>query len=241
MTEGSTVTGASYYDHNTSSETSFAMAAEWLRECTLKHDRCNRVNTPKEWAPNRLIDVGSRSPFPDIIKLKQTKSWKTPIRYAALSHCWGAIQPLKLLQSNLHALMDGILLVNLPKTFQDAVYTTRKLGIQYLWIDSLCIIQDSNEDWDLESSLMTHVYGGCLLNIAAAASNDCTGGLFQKRPSSYLGPCLISVENQNEALISWYQLWDQNLWHAEFETAKLNTRAWVLQERMLSPRTLAFT
>jgi hypothetical protein len=137
--------------------------------------------------------------------------------------------------------MDGILVVDLPKSFQDAIYTTRKLGIQYLWIDSSCIIQDSNEDWDLESSPMAHIYGGWLLNIAGAASNDCTGGLFQKRPSSYLGPCLISVETQNEVSISWYQLWDQNLWYAEFETARLNTRAWLLQGRMLSPRTLAFT
>lgn len=239
--DGPTANSASYHDHTTSPETSFVRAAEWLRECMLNHDSCNAVNTPKEWAPNRLIDVGSRSPFPDKIKLKQTKGWQTPIRYAALSHCWGAVQPRTLLQSNLHALMDGILLVDLPKSFQDAIYTTRKLGIQYLWIDSLCIMQDSEEDWDLESSLMTHVYGGCLLNVAAAASNDCTGGLFQNRPSSYLGPCFISVESQNEALISRYQLWDQNLWHTEFETAKLNTRAWVMQERMLSPRTLAFT
>src|SRR6266699_6384263 len=88
---------------------------------------------------------------------------------------------------------------------------------------------------------MTNVYGGSMLNIAAAASNDCTGGLFQNRPSSYLGPCLISVESQDRTSTSWYQLCDPNLWHAEFETAKLNTRAWVVQERLLSPRTLAFT
>ncbi|KAI8632539.1 heterokaryon incompatibility protein-domain-containing protein [Xylariaceae sp. FL1651] len=241
VTDAPTTKDASRGDRNTGSETSFARAAKWLRQCTMKHDSCNGVNTPKEWAPTRLLDVGLRSPFPNIIKLHQTKSWQTPIQYAALSHCWGAIQPLKLLQGNLHTLMDGILLEDLPMSFQDAIHTTRKLGIQYLWIDSLCIIQDSNEDWDLESSLMTYVYGGCLLNIAAAASNDCTGGLFQNRPSSYLGPCLISVESQNEASISWYQLWDQDLWHTEFETAKLNTRAWVMQERILSPRTLAFT
>ena len=136
--------------------------------------------------------------------------------------------------------MDGIFTASLPKTFQDAVYVTRKFGIQYLWIDSLCIIQDSKEDWDLESSLMTFVYGGCLLNIAAASSNDCTGGIFQNRPPSYLGSCFISVESQNDAFMSYYQLWDKDIWPTEIETAKLNTRAWVMQERMLSPRTLAF-
>jgi hypothetical protein len=228
-------------DDHTSSKTSFTRAAEWLHECTGKHDNCNGMDTPKDWAPSRLLDVGSTATFADKIKLKQTKGWQTPIRYAALSHCWGAVKPFKLLQSNLPALMDGILLETLPNSFQDAVYATRKLGIQYLWIDSLCIIQDSDEDWDLESSLMTHVYGGCLVNIAAAASNDCTGGLFRNRPSYYSGPCLLSVQSLAKAMISWYQLWDQDSWHAEFETTKLNTRAWVMQERMLSPRTLAFT
>lgn len=240
VTEAPTANSASYNDYNTSSESSFARAVGWLRECMLEHDSCNEVNVPKEWSPNRLIDVGPSPPFPDIIKLKQTKGWQAPIRYAALSHCWGATQPRKLLQSNLHEFMNGIFLADLPRSFQEAAYTTRKLGIQYLWIDSLCIIQDSSEDWNMESSLMANIYGGCLLNIAAAASNDCTGGLFQNRPSSYLGPCLISMESQNDALVSRYQLWDENVWHAEFETAKLNTRAWVMQERMLSPRTLAF-
>ncbi|KAL3952359.1 hypothetical protein ACCO45_012302 [Purpureocillium lilacinum] len=235
-----TADGAANDYHGTGSESSFVRAQEWLRECLLKHDNCNGINTPKNWVPTRLIDVGLRSSFPDTIKLRQTKDWQTPMPYAALSHCWGAVQPFKLLQSNLHALMNGIATVDLPKTFQDAIYATRKLGIRYLWIDSLCIIQDSNGDWDFESSLMAHVYGGCLLNLAAASSSDCMGGLFQNRPPSYLGSCFISVESRNDDLTSYYQLWDQGTWPGDLESAKLNTRGWVMQERMLSPRTLAF-
>lgn len=233
--------GAAYDYHGTGSETSFAKAKEWFHECILEHDNCNGVNIPKNWIPSRLIDVGSRPPFPDTVKLRQTKDWQTSVQYAALSHCWGAVQPIKLLQKNVHTLMSGISTVDLPKTFRDAIYATRKFGLQYLWIDSLCIIQDSNEDWDFESSLMTHVYGGCLLNFAAASSRDCMGGLFQNRPSSYLGPCFVSVESQNDTFISYYQLWDQDIWPVEFESATLNKRAWVMQERMLSPRTLAFS
>ncbi|RDL31802.1 Uncharacterized protein BP5553_09204 [Venustampulla echinocandica] len=228
-------------DQNTGSKSSLTRAAKWLRECISEHDNCNQINSPREWTPHRLLDVRSRYPFADVIKLEHTEGWQTPVRYAALSHCWGDIQPLRLLQSNLHTLVHGISLGDLPRSFQDAVHTVRRLGIKYLWIDSLCIIQDSKKDWDIESSLMTYVYGGSMLNIAAAASNNCTGGLFQNRPSSYLGPCQFSVAIRDRASILRYQLYDENLWNAEFETAKLNTRAWVVQERMLSPRTLAFT
>lgn len=86
---------------------------------------------------------------------------------------------------------------------------------------------------------MQHIYGGCILNIAAAASDDCTGGLFRTR-SSRLQPRLISVDSSENASVSRYQLWEQSLWDAEVEAATLNTRAWVMQERMLSSRTLVF-
>lgn len=240
VTDGPAAEAASD-DQNTGSEPSLTRAAKWLRECMSEHDNCNQINSPIDWAPHRLLDVGSSSPFSDVIRLEQTKGWQTPVRYAALSHCWGDIQPLRLVHDNLHKLVHGISLGDLPRSFQDAVHTVRKLGIQYLWIDSLCIIQDSEKDWDIESSLMTYIYGGSILNIAAAASNNCAGGLFQNRPSSYLGPCLLSVASRDGASILRYQLYDPDLWNAEFETAKLNTRAWVVQERMLSPRTLAFT
>ncbi|KAH9206175.1 heterokaryon incompatibility protein-domain-containing protein, partial [Leptodontidium sp. 2 PMI_412] len=228
-------------DQNTGSDPSLTRAAKWLRECISEHENCNQVNCPTDWVPHRLLDVGSRCPFSDVIRLKQTEGWQTPVRYAALSHCWGDIQPLKLVNENLPTLVHGILLGDLPMTFQDSVRTIRRLGIQYLWIDSLCIIQDSKKDWDIESSLMTYVYGGSMLNIAAAASNNCAGGLFQNRLSSYLGPCRFSVASQDGASTLRYQLRNPDLWNTEFGSATLNTRAWVVQERMLSPRTLAFT
>lgn len=226
--------------HSTKSEKSFARAKEWLRRCTIEHAKCNKDNVTNNWAPTRLLDVGAGSPYPDTIRLRETRVWNRPAKYAALSHSWGAVQPFKLLQGNLQALMKSISVDDLPQTFQDAVFAIRKLGIQYLWIDSLCIIQNSTDDWMREASLMQHVYGRCFLNIAAAASSDCTGGLFKCR-SSYVGPRSILLENEGETTLSQYQLWDQSLWDIEFEAAKLNTRAWVLQERVLSSRTLAFS
>lgn len=229
------------FDGYTGSESTFLRAGRWLRECLSKHGACNQANTPSNWLPHRLLEIGSGSLVPDIIRLKQTQTWQKPVRYAALSHCWGGVQPLKLLQGNIQMLESGIPLGDLPRSFQDAAHTARRLGILYIWIDSLCIIQDSLEDWNIESPLMNLVYGGSVLNIAAAASNDCTGGLFQNRPSSYLGPCLLSVADQDEVSSLRYQLSDEKIWDAQFESARLNTRAWIVQERMLSSRTLAFT
>lgn len=131
---------------DTGSEASFVRATLWLQECMAQHGMCNDVNAPQNWAPTRLLDLGFDLLSPDTIRLRQTKGWQFPVRYAALSHCWGARQPMKLLQNNICALLNEIRVVNLPKSSQDAVYATRKLGIQYLWIDSLCIIQDSIED-----------------------------------------------------------------------------------------------
>ena len=228
-------------NRSTGSESSLLRAEKWLRKCMHDHDNCSSVNTLGDWAPSRLLDIGpAKNPFPTTIKLRQTGNWQRSVHYTTLSHCWGSVQPSRLLQSNLRKLMDGISIDALPKTFQDAIYATWRFGIQYLWIDSLCIIQDSKEDWNVESSLMTQVYGGCVLNLAATSSNDCTGGLFQSRPPSYLGSRFISVESMTDGLKSYYQLWDQNVWPAGFESAKLNTRAWVMQERLLSPRTLGF-
>ncbi len=224
---------------NIGSETSFLRAAVWLQECMDQHSKCNNVNGPQNWAPSRLLELGLEPLSPDIVQLKQTIGWQFPVKYVALSHCWGARQPMKLLRHNLCALLNEIFVAELPKLFQEAIYATRKLGIRYLWIDSLCIIQDSIEDWNIESLSMQRVYGGCILNIAAAASDDCTGSLFSTK-SSPLQPRVISVGSSKDALVSRYHLWDQSLWDAEVEAAKLNTRAWVMQERMLSPRTLIF-
>jgi hypothetical protein len=78
---------------------------------------------------------------------------------------------------------------HLTKTFQDAIAIARSLGIAYLWIDSLCIIQDDAEDWDKESRRMCDVYGGSSLNIAATAAPDGSYGCYRERD-----PCLAAVQ-----------------------------------------------
>lgn len=128
----------------------------------------------------------------------------------------------------------------LPLTFQHAIAITRKLGYQYLWIDSLCIIQDSKEDWDVESLDMKRVYQMSALTIGAARGADSHAGCFVTRQPLDHFPCRIAQLSTG----FWKTPFDRempgkSLPHA-FTGAPLFDRCWVLQERMLSPRTLYY-
>jgi len=103
------------------------------------------------------------------------------VEYATLSHCWGSIEILKLTKNNLQSLLEDIPEYKLCKTFKDAIYIVRQFGLRYLWIDSLCIVQDDKEDWNRESVLMSAVYGQTTLNLAAAGAKDGSIGYFFDR------------------------------------------------------------
>jgi hypothetical protein len=134
---------------------------------------------------------------------------------------------------------QGIPLDTLPKTFQEAIAITRHLNQKFLWIDSLCIIQDSARDWEVESATMESVYRFSLLNIAATASSNGTGGCFRER-----NPLLAQICVIEDVEWTWspgkHYLYDSMLWSMGMKYAPLNNRAWVVQERFLAPRILHF-
>ncbi|KAF8849968.1 HET-domain-containing protein, partial [Acephala macrosclerotiorum] len=124
------------------------------------------------YLPSRLIDVGSETEAPRLISstdIQKPDSFST-IHYVTLNHCWGRRQILKLEGWNHEQLRRSISLERMPRTFQGAIEFTRRLrsqfGVRYLWIDSLCIFQDSVEDWQHESMLMAEVYGSSWCNLA---------------------------------------------------------------------------
>jgi len=136
---------------------------------------------------------------------------------------------------NESAMKQSIILHTLSQTFQDALIVTKALGLQYIWIDALCIIQDNEEGWQTESAQMRDYYSNSYCNIAATASIDGSEGLFRQRNVSYLArPLSVRVDN------TAYKIVDSALWEREIEEAPLNKRAWVCQELTLAPRTLHF-
>jgi hypothetical protein len=126
-----------------------------------------------------VLDVGISND--DRVRLVHRNDISSGQPFATLSHCWGTSYMPKADRSNLHQLVAGIDSSYFMKTFLEAISITRKLGLRYLWIDSLCIIQDDKDDWNNEASLMSLVYRYCFINIAATGSPNPTGGCFWDR------------------------------------------------------------
>jgi hypothetical protein len=127
--------------------------------------------------PTRLLDVQAFQPSKDI-KLVMLDGKSATAHYVTLSHCWGSSSKLPLTTriDNLAQHSQRISFFDLSLTFKDAVKLTLDLGLRYLWIDSLCIVQDEPEDWLREASKMALVYGNALVTLSALSSVDSTHG-----------------------------------------------------------------
>lgn len=125
--------------------------------------------------PTRVLDLGQGFEV-DVVRLFESSGELAP--FVALSHCWGTSHRLMLTRETFDKVKGGIALADLPQTFRDAVKITKKLGLRYLWIDSLCILQDDDEDWEREASRMADVYAKSYITIAASASRDDSSGIF---------------------------------------------------------------
>jgi hypothetical protein len=133
----------------TGSEFSLKLARMYLRRCLIHHSGCAYVRARSRAVPKRLLDISPNSYTIRVCLTDSiTKNSCSDLEYMTLSHCWETTSIIRLTEANLPDFEQSILFANLPQTFQDAVVVTRSLGFQYLWIDSLCIIQDSFRDWE---------------------------------------------------------------------------------------------
>ncbi|KAA8631237.1 hypothetical protein SMACR_08253 [Sordaria macrospora] len=224
---------------STAGDASWNQALKWIENCR-SHPLCNPVQTSSSrdrW-PARLIAVGITGDVQvRICETSQPGFVEEP--YLTLSHCWGKKGvPTRLLKENYATFLNGIQLSELPKTFQHAIEVTRKLNTRFIWIDSLCIIQNSpgDEDWIQESAKMHQVYRNSFLNLAAGASPDSSGGFFYQRYPLSVAPFSIPF-GENRYLLNTYATEHTNV---SKDGLILYTRGWVFQEQLLPRRTLIF-
>lgn len=160
------------------------------------------------------------------------------VKYLTLSYCWGPNPTfIRLCQENLLQFRKCISIQDLPLTFREAIQVANELGIVYLWIDALCIIQDSPTDWEAESSQMADIYTYAYVHIAALASADAQSGLFRSRSPASINALSLQVNIKGEVPETYRAVLDDSY---EREYAPLARRAWIFQEQTLSTRTLFF-
>jgi hypothetical protein len=222
---------------STASDACWALAHQWYTNCIRNHPACNQVANKEAWFPSRLIETGTADN--PLLRLRITNEIPPDGPYLTLSHCWGTASIFKLTTSNLDQMKDNIAIMDLPKAFQDAIFITRRLGIRYLWVDSLCILQDSIEDWRAESALMGDVYRNSVCNIAATGASNSEEGCFVERSIPLVQPCRTNLAWNGPQEIP-YLVANRNFWEENLSDAPLNRRAWVIQERLLAPRVLHF-
>ncbi|PMD63604.1 HET-domain-containing protein, partial [Hyaloscypha bicolor E] len=235
------------------SDAAFNWVKSEIRSCDRTHIPCRfsvdrqAIGHPDDQIlPTRIIDL-TENDISGSLRLIETHGQKRG-RWAALSHCWGdpKASPLKTTSATLAQHLEEIPLSALPETFLDAIRITRKLGLRYIWIDSICIVQDDERDWLKEASLMGNIYQRAYVTIAASDSPNSLHGCFNRRWYSTLS--LQSLE------LPFYSchgstgaLRRRGTFAASIESddtglkdAVLQSRGWITQEWILSRRIIHY-
>ncbi|KAK6709921.1 hypothetical protein SNK05_004397 [Fusarium graminearum] len=221
-----------------------SLASTWIRTCRQTHQHCRSYSDKSEpkILPTRLVDVGTDVNPPRLfIPQRHLRSFE----YIALSYVWGSKTFIKTTYSNLEAMTQHLPWAQLPKTIQDAILVTRSLGVRYLWVDALCILQSEGpddmkhrEDWSYEASRFGKYYENALLTIAATGASSSDQGLFL--PTSLLKLEPKSITFRPGTPLSYTVRSMIPNWLSETLSGPLSKRGWALQERLLSRRVLHF-
>ena len=209
-------------------------AQKWLETCTK-----DQFHNQPAWFPTRLIDLGTSND--QYVKLVDTRSTPTRGPYATLSHRWADSAVIRTTSTNLEQFLHAIPVAILSKTFRDAFTAARSyLGVRYIWIDSLCIIQDDPKDWRAESATMQDVYSHSFCNLSAIATSSGVHGLFPPRDVDRVRPCEIETNWAGRDPETYIPI-PKRFWDEQLDYAPLSGRGWVFQERWLAPRILHFS
>ncbi|KAI0100080.1 heterokaryon incompatibility protein-domain-containing protein [Nemania sp. FL0031] len=229
------------------SEKALAFIRTCIETCAREHNDCRQgMSHP----PKRLIHIqDSGVAFVKVIET--SPDFREP--YIALSYCWGQGVHLKTTQSNILDMMTGIECTDLPSVISDAIRITDMLGFRYIWVDSLCIIQDDLRDWEEESARMCAIYEGAYLTIAASSAESANVSLSQRHarhePTIFQCRQTIDCAAGNEASNtiqlavreeSGYGFHNEDAARRP-DREPLHDRGWTLQEAILSTRVVFYT
>lgn len=215
---------------------------DWISDCLENHAECSLQKPKHHKYPTRLVFVGSNEDYSDVRICDQVEPNE---RYMTLSHRWdldgGSV---KLLENNVHEFSTQLPWERLPSTFKDAINAVRKLSsglnVNYIWIDALCIIQDSSTDKEREIKIMGSIYQNSLCNLAACPEREGQFNVLQDHSTLNLHECVLPVGPRHRPDLRFrIDHWD--LYKKLVTQTTLNSRAWVLQELVLAPRIVYFT
>ncbi|KAF2452060.1 HET-domain-containing protein [Karstenula rhodostoma CBS 690.94] len=219
---------------DTSSDMTSITIANWIQDCKSNHTDCNSIIPDfhdTSYSPKRLLDLTNAR-----IVLRENVPGR-PV-YACLSHCWGRSNDLtKTTLENIDEFKTLIPWKDLTKTFRDAVEICRRAEINFLWIDSLCIIQGCKDDWDEQAPQMASIYRSAFVTIAATNSKETIEGCYRTAGADYLAKCVpgtdVYVRRQPSKFPTHWASISSEEW-------PLLNRGWIYQEMRLSRRVLHF-
>lgn len=206
------------------------------QDCDQTHKKCQPSKT--SFLPTRLINIGDTET--ETVRLYETQP-QDNMRYIALSHPWGTNPPFFCtFRKDVENYKKDIQIASLPPTFRDAVRTTRELGMRYLWIDSICIIQkDETDDGDFEQEAkhIENVFSSAFFVLAASSAHGQSDGFLNEREGSVRD--FVTYKRAEDPPFYVCRFIDDFDKHVL--KGALNQRGWVMQERALSRRTIYFT
>lgn len=234
---------------DTSSSQTYAQIKSWLVACD-RHPICQSIEK-QPFLPTRLVQVrfvDNDSPDGNCLNKPRvviTDSLQSPsARYIALSHRWPDNFPnaAKLTRDTLHEKMRELDVLKLPQSFNEVFEVVSNLNIDYVWIDSLCIVQDHAEDWVREASQMGQVYGNAYFTLAISLSiNDQSQGLFRRGDPSEILSETFECESEDVIMVQGLVMKCQPNWEGLYKNSPLVSRGWCFQEREMSTRVVHYT
>ena len=211
--------------------TSMSIIREWINRC----DNTHRHPPPKHRSrPTRLIEIGGHNG-----KTSRLCSPECSVKFAALSYRWGPGKQSETTKENVGERFKKLMTSEFPKTLQDAIQVARGLGLEYIWIDRICIVQDDEEEWANEASLMADIYASAYVVLSATATEDSKDGFLRKR----LEPLVIRYaqhgQPDREVRARQIESHDCRRYAMKHEYT-LFLRGWCMQERFLARRIIHF-